>query len=156
MDRIWRSPTPWVIPSDIPAESAPVHRWTFASGRTLTFTGEFGGEYRSAVRLGPKELWETLEDPLHPLGRCTCGGEGRCEWCTRPCPTCGELTAYHGDKCLEDDYEALGYPETEAGYEHRPELLETILSTVHACIECGVRCYPLSPITNNQDDIENG
>ncbi len=24
---------------------------------------------------------DTTNDPLHPTGRCTCGGEGRCEWC---------------------------------------------------------------------------
>ena len=27
-------------------------------------------------------------DPLHPTGRCTCHGEGRCEWCRKyeePC-----------------------------------------------------------------------
>lgn len=43
-----------------------------------------------------------MEDPLHPLGRCTCGGEGRCEWCQRRCPDCGEFTIYHGDRCLEN------------------------------------------------------
>jgi hypothetical protein len=26
---------------------------------------------------------------LHPTGRCTCAGEGRCEWCRTICPVCG-------------------------------------------------------------------
>ena len=29
-----------------------------------------------------------VPDPLHPTGRCTCAGEGRCEWCRKyeePC-----------------------------------------------------------------------
>jgi hypothetical protein len=25
---------------------------------------------------------------LHPYGRCTCSGEGTCEWCQRLCPEC--------------------------------------------------------------------
>lgn len=28
-------------------------------------------------------------DPLHPGGRCTCAGEGRCEWCRTTCLWCG-------------------------------------------------------------------
>lgn len=27
-------------------------------------------------------------DPLHPNGKCTCAGEGSCEWCTGTFP-CG-------------------------------------------------------------------
>lgn len=27
-------------------------------------------------------------DPLHPTGRCTCSGEGRCDWCILACPGC--------------------------------------------------------------------
>ena len=27
---------------------------------------------------------------LHPTGHCTCAGEGTCDWCTKPCPGCGE------------------------------------------------------------------
>lgn len=30
-----------------------------------------------------------LEDPLHPRGRCTCGGEGHCAWCELTCNDCG-------------------------------------------------------------------
>lgn len=37
---------------------------------------------------------------LHPTGRCTCGGEGRCAWCSRPCPACGVPTIEHGDTCI--------------------------------------------------------
>lgn len=29
-------------------------------------------------------------DPLHPTGRCSCGGEGQCEWCRVPCTDCGQ------------------------------------------------------------------
>lgn len=28
-------------------------------------------------------------DPLHPSGRCTCGGEGSCDWCMTHCLHCG-------------------------------------------------------------------
>lgn len=28
-------------------------------------------------------------DPLHPTGRCSCGGEGRCNWCKAHCVLCG-------------------------------------------------------------------
>lgn len=82
-------------------------------------------------------------DPLHPTGRCTCGGEGRCAWCAEICQTCGgtavadepwhvcdackgtgyadglELTAgeraakVEAIRANECDYAALGYPETE-------------------------------------------
>jgi hypothetical protein len=30
------------------------------------------------------------DELLHPTGRCTCGGEGECVWCLKPCPGCGE------------------------------------------------------------------
>ena len=39
-------------------------------------------------------------EALHPTGRCTCGGEGQCEWCSRPCPACGVPTIEHGDTCI--------------------------------------------------------
>lgn len=32
---------------------------------------------------------EVLGEALHPNGRCTCAGEGKCEWCKGLCPTCG-------------------------------------------------------------------
>ena len=32
---------------------------------------------------------EVKLDPLHPTGRCTCHGEGTCEWCVLICPACG-------------------------------------------------------------------
>lgn len=31
-------------------------------------------------------------DPLHPTGRCACGGEGSCEWCMSHCLHCGSGT----------------------------------------------------------------
>lgn len=30
-----------------------------------------------------EEFANAQPDPLHPTGRCTCAGEGRCEWCRR-------------------------------------------------------------------------
>lgn len=47
----------------------------------------------AAVRLCAKELRTALAaqvavDPLHPTGRCSCGGEGRCDWCKVPCEDC--------------------------------------------------------------------
>ena len=51
-------------------------------------------------------------DPLHPTGRCTCGGEGSCEWCLSHCIYCGS-TVWPCDEDSALDYEALGYPETE-------------------------------------------
>lgn len=32
------------------------------------------------------------EATLHPTGRCTCGGEGRCPWCLSHCDHCGAGT----------------------------------------------------------------
>lgn len=52
-------------------------------------------------------------DALHPTGRCTCGGQGECEWCMSHCVHCGSSTWPH-DESEPGDYEALGYPETEA------------------------------------------
>lgn len=50
-------------------------------------------------------------DALHPTGRCTCGGQGECEWCMSHCVHCGSSTWPH-DESEPGDYEALGYPET--------------------------------------------
>jgi hypothetical protein len=33
-------------------------------------------------RLDPQRMRE-LDEALHPAGKCTCAGEGRCEWCRR-------------------------------------------------------------------------
>ncbi|RPJ39921.1 MAG: hypothetical protein EHM35_00965 [Planctomycetaceae bacterium] len=74
---------------------------------------------------GPEGIeWRRPADELHPTGRCTCGGEGNCQWCQRVCPVClGDCMDTHCDACdstgwafLEPqapDYEALGYQETE-------------------------------------------
>lgn len=50
----------------------------------------------------PARPWELSDDPLHPTGRCTCGGEGRCEWCQKICQTCG------GDGVGEEAWLACG------------------------------------------------
>lgn len=36
-------------------------------------------------------------DPLHPFGRCGCGGEGRCVWCLSTCDDCGGYR--HAGEC---------------------------------------------------------
>jgi hypothetical protein len=51
-------------------------------------------------------------DPLHPTGRCRCGGEGRCDWCTaHPAPY--QLTEDDGvsnsTRIAIDPYFADGY-----------------------------------------------
>lgn len=53
-----------------------------------------------------REVIRGLCDELHPLGRCTCGGEGRCDWCQRACPACGTPAIEHGDACS-----GLGVPD---------------------------------------------
>ncbi len=127
--------------------------WTFADGRKLTFTGEFGGEYKSAdtapwiipsdipperhtevvvtsysgrqsVRLGPREQWDELPVRGNP-------------W---PEP--------------EDDYEALGYPETEVGFE-MPALCQLMVSTLHECLSASAR-IGYRGITKNDVDTDNG
>lgn len=37
------------------------------------------GRYEFACTCDPNEV--VGPDPLHPDGRCTCAGEGRCAWC---------------------------------------------------------------------------
>ncbi|HVI00887.1 MAG TPA: hypothetical protein VM869_19355 [Enhygromyxa sp.] len=60
--------------------------------------------YKVRDHTDPAELPERTSsfewvDPLHPDGRCTCAGEGRCTWCTglfpcghkrAECPGCGD------------------------------------------------------------------
>ena len=43
-------------------------------------------------------------DPLHPFGRCTCAGEGRCAWC--------QIECVHGKK--SSDYCASCADEADA------------------------------------------
>jgi hypothetical protein len=80
------------------------------------------GNLADAVMAVPLEdISLDYQDELHPTGRCTCGGEGRCEWCHRICEVCmGDCYETSCGACgsagyrPEPDYEALGYPETEA------------------------------------------
>lgn len=53
--------------------------------------------------------------PMHPDGRCTCAGEGRCHWCNTHCWGCG---ARHG-VCESDPYSNC--PRHYAPAEKRPE-----------------------------------
>ncbi len=113
-------------------EKKPAGAWTFADGRRLVFSGEFGEAYRGSPRTFltdgmEMELIGSDGAPLdapHPLDH-----EGpfsnapdlmdRRSWPGDPCWVCqGE-----SDKCRAcgssgwldtDDYKALGYPETEA------------------------------------------
>lgn len=39
------------------------------------------------------------DDPLHPNGRCSCGGEGQCAWCRSICQLCGYPP--HAGECPE-------------------------------------------------------
>lgn len=72
---------------------------------------------------------EAMNDPLHPTGRCSCGGGGECAWClAHPEPEDPPEGCYcPPDECqapvvmgrqvgcvrTEPDYRELGYPETE-------------------------------------------
>ncbi len=66
-------------------------------------------------------------DELHPTGRCTCGGEGQCDWCMSHCIYCGSSVWPHDEGELPD-YEALGYPETDVRY--TPYRFETLIDQV--------------------------
>lgn len=127
-------------PSDIPAE--PVKRVIIIGPhhREEITDPEAVKAFESLMRsTRPVDL--TALDPLHPAGRCTCGGEGRCAWCDEICRSClgdGSFasldcpycngTGYADGLALtpeeraakiaairadEADYAALGYPETE-------------------------------------------
>lgn len=127
----------WDAGADIPKE--PTER--------LIIAGSGGRMWESEPM--PMGTFDSLraaaESSLHPTGRCTCGGEGRCAWCDEICPTClgscvGDepwlvcefcggtgyadgmyLTAEQRAAKVADiradvaDYEALGYLETETG-----------------------------------------
>ena len=43
-----------------------------------------------------KDRQEMTDATLHPSGRCTCGGEGSCEWCKTHCVHCGAEAEQHG------------------------------------------------------------
>lgn len=142
-------------------------RWTFNDGRVLTFSPTFGadiaggeatsGEIMAAaammIRLDDQPLepvrWlnladqapESRQDELHPTGRCTCGGEGRCEWCHRACEACqGDCYETPCEVCgstgyrPEADYEALGYQETEA-YETELESAANVARYFHLTVD---------------------
>ena len=99
-----KSDKPWSIPSDIPEKDqvivvTPYYQYVLGE--------EAAASWRELMAFTkPAEF-----DPLHPTGRCTCGGEGDCEWCMSHCLYCGSSTWPH-DECEVADYEAMGYPET--------------------------------------------
>jgi len=39
---------------------------------------------------------ESPDEKVHPGGRCTCAGEGECEWCKTHCIHCGAGPEHHG------------------------------------------------------------
>ena len=43
-----------------------------------------------------KDRQEMTDATLHPSGRCTCAGEGSCEWCKTHCVHCGAEAEQHG------------------------------------------------------------
>lgn len=125
----------WDAGADIPEE--PTER--------LIIAGSGGRMWESGPM--PMGTFDSLraaaESSLHPTGRCTCGGEGRCAWCQEICRECmgscvGDEawlvceacngTGYTDGVVLTTeeraakvaairadvaDYEALGYPETD-------------------------------------------
>jgi hypothetical protein len=56
--------------------------------------GDRHPECLAALKCSPQvkiDIGQALaaDDALHPNGRCTCHGDGRCEWCKGICTTCG-------------------------------------------------------------------
>jgi len=61
------------------------------------------------ARLTPERLARAhaVDAELHAGGRCTCGGEGQCDWCKRTCVLCGgRASAIH--QC--PDFETYAEP----------------------------------------------
>lgn len=54
------------------------------------------------------------EDQLHPSGRCTCAGEGECEWCRTHCAHCGATVEHHGPGRSDHSFEPHGGDDDEA------------------------------------------
>lgn len=121
---------PWDAGADIPAEPT----------EQLIIAGSGGRMWKSEpVPMGTFDaLRAVAESALHPTGRCTCGGEGRCAWCQEICERCmGDCYEYPCNACnstgLKDggvDYEALGYPETE--FRYTPHAFETLVDQVES------------------------
>lgn len=55
----------------------------------------------------------------------------------------------------EPDYEALGYPETNVGFEgqYLGPTMTDLIETLHVCVECAVAA---SPIKENDEDTDKG
>ena len=99
-----------------------------------------------------KDRQEMTDATLHPSGRCTCAGEGSCEWCKTHCVHCGAEAEQHGPGSthyfephgeghepdpevakLEGETEELSEPEHEVvhGGELREKEPEPELEIVH-------------------------
>lgn len=56
------------------------------------------------------------QDPMHPDDRCTCGGEGKCSWCSKHCSVCGgNLNAVHLEHRHAPDCDMLASSGEAAG-----------------------------------------
>ncbi len=132
---------PWKIPSDIPEQPR--------TGTVLFVSPYHTEEFDEATKAHARELLASCRaidpdfgkatDLLHPTGRCTCGGEGECEWCKGLCPAClgdcyetqcpvCDSTGWRPDEPELPDYGALGYPETEV--RNTPHRFETLAAQV--------------------------
>lgn len=58
-----------------------VTRHVLERGRTAAAEED---RIRALVQDTLSQVAQPATDPLHLVGRCTCCGEGRCEWCNRP------------------------------------------------------------------------
>jgi hypothetical protein len=59
--------------------------------------------HKYVVRRSAEQLAESkrVSDLLHPDGRCTCAGEGTCEWCRTHCLGCGVRIVAGAEECAD-------------------------------------------------------
>lgn len=98
----------------------------------------------------------TALDPLHPTGRCTCGGDGACEWCLSHCIHCGSY-AWPFDEADMEDYEALGYKETVVTEAHldNPFSLAVIIGRYSGMWAGHIGLAVDMPLRASLSDMEN-
>lgn len=99
---------------------------------------------RLRARMGfisPEQAKGREPDPLHPRGRCTCSGEGRCYWCRTTCRMCGVEVP---DTCCEGGMTDSG------GATQYDEPIQL------KCLYCGGRgCVPLCSTCAEGLDIDS-